>query len=767
MEIRLLGLVEATIDGRPVALGAAKQRAVLAMLALRANAPVSTDRLIEGLWGEEPPPSARKVVQLHVSQLRKLLDGDATEIVTRGRGYELRLPAESVDALRFERLITAAERGEGTPNGAAREALSLWRGPALDDLADEPFAAAEMRRLEELWLRARELDIAGALAAGEHAIVLGELQELVDRHPLRERLHAQLMLALYRCGRQAEALEAYRQARAVLVAEVGVEPGPELRRLHEAILQQESSLDPTAGDHDTTSSRQGPAGDDQATPAFTAELGLVPGPALREPKLAIARHDPAPDQVPVLRHVSPAAAAGARRHPKPRGALPARDRPETRYAWSGEVSIAYQVYGDGPIDIVLVPGWVSHLEVAWEHAGYCRFMDRLASFARVVVYDKRGTGLSDPVGAAPAFDPRLDDLSAVVETAGCRRPVLFGWSEGATIAALFTATHPDLVRRLILYGTYARGPWAEDYPFGLDQATLDAFTETIRGTWGEGVSLTVLGPHRVDDDELRRWWGRFERMSASPSIAASVFALNARMDMRELLPSIHVPTLVVHRVGDMLPIEGARYTAERIPGARLVELPGADHWPWLAGGDDVLEPVEEFVTGKRSSPEPDRVLATVLFSDIVDSTARAAAIGDSEWRMVLMRHDLLVREAIERQRGVIVKSTGDGALARFDRPTAAMEAAREITSALPDRLGLQARVGLHTGEIELLQGDVVGITVHVAARIGALASPGEVLASRTIRDLVLGSGLALREAGTHALKGVPDTWELFALADGP
>jgi pimeloyl-ACP methyl ester carboxylesterase len=444
----------------------------------------------------------------------------------------------------------------------------------------------------------------------------------------------------------------------------------------------------------------------------------------------------------------------------------ARDRPETRYAWSGEFCIAYQVYGDGPIDIVLVPGWVSHLEVAWEHPGYRRFMDRLASFARVVVYDKRGTGLSDPVEAAPAFDPRLDDLSTVLQAAGCRRPVLFGWSEGATIAALFAATHPDLVRRLILFGAYARGLWAEDYPFGGDPATLADFTEAVRGAWGEGVSLTILGPDRIDDDELRRWWGRFERMSASPGIAASLLALNSSMDMREVLPSIHVPTLLVHRVGDLLPIEGARYAAERIPGARLVELPGADHWPWLAGGGDVLESVEEFVTGKRPAPEPDRVLATVLFSDIVDSTARAAEIGDTEWRAVLMRHDSLVREAIEKERGVIVKSTGDGALARFDRPTAAVEAARDIASELANRLGLQARVGLHTGEIELVDGDVAGMTVNVAARIGALASPGEVLVSRTVRDLVLGSELPLREAGTHALKGVPDTWELFAVADG-
>jgi DNA-binding SARP family transcriptional activator/pimeloyl-ACP methyl ester carboxylesterase len=713
----VLGPVEAHDDGRRLALGGRRSRTLVALLLLAPNGPRRRDSLVEAIWGESPPRDADHALDNLVSRVRKALGADVLR--SAPGGYVLAVDPEAVDAVRFEALAGEgrAALAAGDPGHAAAllgEALGLWRGEPLADLADEPALADSVRQLADARALAVEDRVDAELALGAHHELLPELGTLVAEEPFRERRRGQLMLALYRAGRHAEALRAYRDGHAYLVT----------------------------------------------------ELGLEPGRALRELELAIARHDPALDHVPVPGPASPAAPERAGRRLKPPSARLAPDRPETRYAWSGDVSIAYQVYGHGPIDIVLVPGWVSHLEVAWEHAGYCRFMDRLASFARVVVYDKRGTGLSDPVGAAPSFDPRLDDLSAVLETAGCRRPVLFGWSEGATIAALFTATHPDLVRRLVLYGTYARGPWAEDYPFGLDPGILDAFTETIRGAWGEAVSLTVLGPDRVDDDELRRWWGRFERMSASPSIAASVFALNARMDMRELLPSIHVPTLVVHRVGDMLPIEGARYTAERIPDARLVELPGADHWPWLAGGDDVLEPVEEFVTGKRSSPEPDRVLATVLFSDIVNSTARAAEIGDSEWRMVLMRHDSLVREAIERQRGVIVKSTGDGALARFDRPTAAMQAAREITSALPDKLGLQARVGLHTGELELIDGDVVGITVHVAARIGALAGPGEVLASRTIRDLVLGSGLALREAGTHALKGVPDTWELFALADG-
>ena len=440
-----------------------------------------------------------------------------------------------------------------------------------------------------------------------------------------------------------------------------------------------------------------------------------------------------------------------------------RSRPETRYAWSGETSIAYQVFGDGPIDIVLVPGWVSHLELAWEHAGYRRFMERLAAFATVVAYDKRGTGLSGPLDAAPSIDPRLDDLSSVLLAAGSARPILFGWSEGASIAAVYAATHPDRVRRLVLYGAYPCALGAHDYQFGLDPAAFDEFVDAVREAWGEGVSLALLAPERMDDDELLRWWGRFERMSASPGLAVSVLQLNSRLDLRDVLPAVHVPTLLVHRCGDMLPVEGARYMAERIAGARLVELPGTDHWPWLDGGDDVLDPIEEFVTGRPSARAPDRILATVLFSDLVGSTARAAEVGDAAWRATLVRHASIVRAAVEQERGVLVKWTGDGALARFDRPAAAVEAAAAIAAATVERLGLSVRLGLHTGEIELVEDDIAGMAVHVAARIGALAAPGQVLVSRTVRDLVLGSELVLREAGTHALEGVPDTWELFGL----
>ncbi len=440
-------------------------------------------------------------------------------------------------------------------------------------------------------------------------------------------------------------------------------------------------------------------------------------------------------------------------------------RPQTQYAWNGEVSLAYQVYGDGPIDLVIVPGMVSHLEFAWEHAGYRRFMGRLAAFARVVVYDKRGTGMSDHVLEAPDFEPRLDDLAAVLSAAGCRRPVLFGFSEGATIASLFAATHPNQVRRLVLYGAYPRSAVADDYPFGFDPGVLTDFRAAVRGAWGEGVSLTLLAPNRIGDEDFRRWWAKFERLSASPGLAVSVLEVNSAIDIRDVLPTIHVATLLLHRTGDVIPVEGARLMADRMPHARLIELGGADHWPWLDGGDEVVEAIEEFVTGSRSHAEPDRVLATVLLTDIVGSTARAAAMGDAAWRETLTRHDALVRRAVEDERGLVVKSTGDGTLARFDRPAAALRAAGTIRAEIGDALGLEVRAGVHTGEVELVEDDVAGIAIHIAARIVELAGPGQVLVSRTVKDLVTGAGLEFSDAGEHELRGVAEPWQVFRLEE--
>ena len=437
--------------------------------------------------------------------------------------------------------------------------------------------------------------------------------------------------------------------------------------------------------------------------------------------------------------------------------------PETRYALAGDVRIAYQVVGDGPRDLVLVPAFVSNLELAWEQPSYERFMRRLAAIARVIVFDKRGSGLSDPVRDAATIEDRIDDVRAVMDAAGSERADVFGWSEGATIAAMFGASSPDRVSALVLFGSYARGTPAEGYPWAVAREVWElALQEDEEESWGQGLSLMIAAPGRFDDEALARWWGRFERQSMSPTMVRSAVRLNMEFDIRDVLPSIRVPTLVVHRTGDSLPIEGARWISEQIPDARFVELPGDSHWPWITDPDEAVDEVEEFLTGERHEREPDRVLATVLFTDIVGSTERATALGDHRWRDLLDQHDRLVRRELDRHRGREVKATGDGVLATFDGPARGINCARAICERVRP-LGIEVRTGLHTGECELRNGDVGGIAVHIGARVAGMAGAGEVLVSGTVKDLVVGSGLEFADRGTHSLKGAPGEWHLYVV----
>ncbi len=438
---------------------------------------------------------------------------------------------------------------------------------------------------------------------------------------------------------------------------------------------------------------------------------------------------------------------------------------ETRYARSGDVNIAYQVLGEGPRDLVYVSGWVSHLEYLWEEPGYAAFLERLASFSRLILFDKRGTGMSDrvPSEQLPTLEQRMDDVRAVMDAVGSERAALLGVSEGGPMCLLFGATYPERTTALVVFGGYARRLWAPDYAFGQRPEDYDAFTERLAVEWGGPVGLAVRAPSRDGDEAFARWWSTFLRMSASPGAAVTLTRMNGEIDVRHVLPVIQVPTLILHRAGDRaISAEGARYMARQIAGATYVEVPGDDHLPFVGDQDAILDEVEEFLTGVRRGPEPDRLLATVLFTDLVRSTERAVELGDRRWRDLLAAHHTVVRRELQRFRGNEVDTAGDGFLATFDGPARAIRCAAAIRDAV-EALGLELRLGLHTGECELHDGSVAGIAVHTGARVAALAGPGEVLVSSTVRDLVAGSGLEFEDRGVHALKGVPGEWRLYSV----
>lgn len=441
------------------------------------------------------------------------------------------------------------------------------------------------------------------------------------------------------------------------------------------------------------------------------------------------------------------------------------ERPQTNYARSGDVNIAYQVVGEGSRDLVFVMGWVSHLDYFWEEPSFARFLNRLASFSRLILFDKRGTGLSDrvPINELPTLEQRMDDVRAVMDAVGSQRAALFGVSEGGPMSALFAATYPRRTTALVIYGGYARRLWSDDHPWAPTPAQRERFLERIRQEWGTPLDLDERAPTVATDQRFRQWWGTYLSRSASPGAAIALTRMNSEVDVRHVLSTIRVPTLILHRSGDhTLSVEGARYMAQRIPDAKYVELPGEDHLPWVGDQDLLLDEVEEFLTGVRRGPEPDRILATVLFTDIVGSTQRAARLGDRRWRELLELHYALIRNELERYRGREVDTAGDGFLATFDGPARAVRCAAAVTRAVRS-LEIEIRAGLHTGEVETSGRSIGGIAVHIGARIAALAGAGEVLVSSTVKDLVAGSGLEFEERGAHQLKGVPGEYRLFAV----
>ena len=431
--------------------------------------------------------------------------------------------------------------------------------------------------------------------------------------------------------------------------------------------------------------------------------------------------------------------------------------PKTQYAKSGDIRIAYQVVGEGPFDLVFVPGFISNLDVAWEEPYRARVWSRLAAFARLIMFDKRGTGLSDRAVGVPTLEERMDDVRAVMDAVGSQQAALFGISEGGAMSVLFAATYPERTRALVLYGTYGHfSSWV------VPPDMIDAALDRMEKNWGTGESIHLFAPSVASDETFKLSWARFERLGASPSAVVALMRMNSEIDIRPILPSIRVPTFIIHRQGDVrVNVEAGRFMARQIPNAKYLELPGSDHALWTGETERVLDAVEEFLTGSRSTIESDRVLATVLFTDIVNSTKRAETIGDRAWHDVLDRHNALVRREISRHRGHEVRTTGDGFLATFDGPARSVRCALAINEGV-EALGLQVRAGLHTGEVEMADDDLSGIAVHIASRVATMAKPGQVLVSNTVHDLVAGSNIRFHDEGSHSLKGLTESVRLFA-----
>ncbi|MBI5105280.1 MAG: alpha/beta fold hydrolase [Solirubrobacterales bacterium] len=659
MEFRLLGPLEGRDGDAAVALGAPKQRALLARLLLDGGRAVAVEELIDDLWGDAAPASAPKMIQVYVSQLRKLLPPEALR--TTGRGYAAEVAPEDVDVARFGRLHEEGRallaRGDAAAAAARlREALALWRGPALAGV-DEPFAALERARLEDRRLACLEDRVDADLALGDHDALPGELEALLARHPHRERLREQQMLALYRAGRQPEALAAYQEHRRRLAGDLGLEPSPRLRELEGRILRQDPGLDP----------RPRAAADD-----------------------------------------------------------------EVRYVRSGDVAIAYQVVGDGPLDLVLVHGWVCSFHAGWEYAPLARFYRRLAGMGRLILFDKRGTGMSDRVGIAP-LEERIDDVRAVMDAAGSERAVLLGISEGGPMVTLFAATHADRTVALVAMSTFARRTATPGYP--IDVPKLDVTAED----WGLPIArrwVDERAPSVAHDEEAVRWYASYFVRGASPGAARAMRGMNDDIDVRAVLPSVRVPTLVIYREHDYL-AEATRYMGERLPRARVVELPGADHVPWEGDQDQVLAEIERFLAEQHAEPAPDRVLATVL---CVTGADRA-------------------EELAGRFRGTTLEAGGGALLASFDGPARAIRCARAAVAGA-------GRAGIHTGECEDGPDGLRGAPLDLARAVAHRAAPGEVLVTSTVRDLVAGAGLAFarRAVIDHAVGGEPRRWALFALS---
>ena len=688
VEFGVLGPLEVTADGRTLELAGPRSRAVLALLLVHAGHVVSSDRLIEELWPGQPADTAAGSLQVRLSELRKALRsaGEADRLATVPPGYLLRVEPGELDARRFEQLATEGDAALAAGDAATAvrcldQAMGLWRGPALAGFDTVPSARAEAARMEERRLAALESRAEALLARGRHRELIAELETLTAAHPLRERFWSQRMLALYRAGRQADALRAYRELRDVLVAELAIEPGPDVRDLQARILRQDPALD-------------GPAPDRSAD-----------GPPMAPP---------------------------------------------TRYVQTSDgIHIAFQLVGEGERDMVLVPGLMSHVELIWEEPETADFYQRLAKLGRLILFDKRDTGLSDRAPGTMSLEERMEDVRAVMQAAGSSRAVLFGYSEGAPMSILFAATYPERVSALILASASARWFPAPGYPCGQGaQEMYDALRDIAAHRWGQGATIDWYLPSQAHSARARQLLGRFERMAVNPSAFLRLTQMIRDIDVRALLPAIHVPTLVIQRLGDRItpPCHG-RYLASHIAGARYFEQEGDHSLRFAASGDNdaLYAEIADFLASPVPRGDPDRVLATILHATMV--TGRAGPeTGD----------------VVRGYRGRLIGTTADGILATFDAPGQAIRCAAVVRErAAAAGIGIQA--GIHTGEVDLVGEDITGLSVQIADRVAALARPAEILVSRTVKDLVAGTGITFAERGSHALNGPPDEWPLFAV----
>jgi DNA-binding SARP family transcriptional activator/pimeloyl-ACP methyl ester carboxylesterase/class 3 adenylate cyclase len=718
VDFGVLGPLEVTADGRPAKLAGARSRAVLAMLLVHANQVVSSDRLIEELWPGHPPRKAADSLQVRMSELRKALRsaGEADRLATRPPGYLLQVAPDELDALRFERLAAEGNAALAVGDAASAvqlldQALALWRGSALADIDSVPSVRSAAGRLDEERLAALESRGEALLACGRHRDLIANLETLTGAYPLRERFWSQRMLALYRAGRQADALRAYHELRDILVAELAIEPGPELRELHAQILRQDPVLDRLAGGS-PDSGLDGRAG-------------------------APTRGDP--------------------------GAVP-----QIRYAQTSDgIHIAYLVTGQGERDIVFVPGLMSHLELLWEDPQTAGFLRQLATLGRLIMFDKRDTGLSDRTPGDMSLAERIEDLQAVMGAAGSSRAVLFGYSEGAPMSLLFAATHPARVTALILGSASACWFSGPGYPCGQGTREMfDALTGIAAHRWGQGATIEWYMQSRAGSARMRAAFARFERMAISPNSFLRMLRMIRDIDVRAVLPAIHVPTLVIQRTSDRItpPCHG-RYLASHISGARYFEQPGDHSLRFAASGNSeaLYAEIAGFLAQASHRRDPDRVLATILHARIAG--VRTSMAGQQEQRAapaVLAGLGWAAGDLVRGHRGRLLRTTADGILATFDAPRQAIRCAAALRDDAT-AAGIQVRTGIHTGEVELIGEDIAGLSVRITDRVAAFAQPAEILVSRTVKDLVAGSGIVFAQRGSYPLTGPADEWPLFAV----